>query len=71
MKPEDIKELRKAARLTRAEMATVLGGAISTVWSWEQDRTTPKGIYLRTLLNFKARVQQGEDIKATLQASIH
>jgi len=49
---QTIRELREARGLTQQQLASELGIAMVTVYSWERGRNEPKASQLRALARF-------------------
>lgn len=49
--PCNYKAVRKRVGMTAQEVATKLGVAISTVYSWESGKTSPDSIFVYKLAN--------------------
>lgn len=47
--PCNYKEIRKRVGMTAQEVATKLGVAISTVYSWESGKTSPNSVFIAEL----------------------
>ena len=49
MRGEEIRERRERAGLSRSKLARDMGVAEPTVYRWEHDRATPRGLYWERL----------------------
>lgn len=66
MNAQAIISMRKKANLTQTELARLMYVSVQVIWKWEKGHSSPKGLFLATLLALQRRVEAGEDVKKGL-----
>jgi len=58
MSPDNIKEIRKALKLTQQKLADLIGARQHTVARWETGLHKPTGAYLKALMGLSKRAMR-------------
>lgn len=58
MDQTEIKELRSRLGLTQEALARELGVSVSAVQKWEAGRASPRGLYMKALLDLGRRTSE-------------
>jgi len=58
MSPKDIKDIRKALKLTQQKMADLIGARQHTVARWETGLHKPTGAYLKALMGLQVKANR-------------